>query len=154
MPEQVLQVLTDGAGGFSISRDDHRRYCDGLLALARPLGGNAADEMRRALAAYVPGSAKPEQTAAYFGTDLPAVQEVIRPLLDAFRHTLPDFDIWMTVTGVGNDCDFILALLNWLRVLTGTTETPRGVNRARILQKIAARLRSIHAEALKPTWET
>jgi hypothetical protein len=153
MAKQSLQVFTDSAGRFFISKDDHRRYCDGLLALARPLGGNVEAEMRRALADAVMGEIKTEETAAYFGSDLPVVQEVIRPLLDALRNTLPDFDIWMTVTKFGDDCDFILALLNWQRVLTGTTETPRGVNRARILQKIAARLRAMHAPSLKPAWE-
>jgi len=153
MQPQPLQVFTDDVGRFFIGKDDHRRICEGLLALARPFGGNAESELRRVLSEGVPAAHAVEETAAYFGTDLPVVQEVIRPLIETIRVSLPGFDIWMTVTGFGNDCEFILALLNWQRVLTGVTETPRGVNRARILQKIAARLRAVHADQLKPAWE-
>ncbi len=143
MTHRSLQVFVDDAGKFFISRDDHRRYCEGLLRLARVHGYDVEDVMKRALQGATPGGPDVEATAAYFGSDLPVVQEIIRPLLETFREMLPGFDVWMTVTGMGNDRDFILALINWQRVIVRMPK-PRGTDRNKILQRIALALRRQH----------
>ena len=149
--QQPLQVWRDEAGKFFISRDDHKRYCEGLLRLARVHGADVEDTMRRALqgAATDGPECNTVATAAYFGTDLPVVQEIIRPLIETFTDMLPGFDIWMTVTGIGNDRDFILALINWQRVLLRMPK-PRGNDRNRILQRIAMSLRLRHLPETVP----
>ncbi len=130
---------------FFISRDDHRRYCDALLVMARVWGDDAADELRKALQAGVTTTL--DQTSMYFGRDLPIVQEILKPLLEMISKTLPGFDAWMAVTGLGDDRDFILALINWQRVVVKAPK-PSGKDRREIFAGIAAKAR---LEADDPT---
>ncbi len=140
---QDFQVYTDDRGRFFIDPDDHRRYCDALLSMARVWGDDAEDELRKALHAGVTTTLA--QTSLYFGADMPVVQEILKPLLEMISKMLPGFDVWMIVTRFGDDRDFILALVNWRRIIVKAPK-PSGADRRNIFAGIAAAARLAHKD--------
>jgi hypothetical protein len=143
--QQDLQVYTDNAGRFFISRDDHRRYCDSLLGMARVWGDDAEDVLRQALQNSKPSPNSALISLQYFGPDMPIVQEILNPLREMIGKMLPGFDVWMTVTNFGDDKEFILALVNWQRVIVKAPK-PSGKDRREIFAGIAAQARIAHKD--------
>lgn len=139
-----MQVYKDAAGNLSISRDDHRAFCEGLTKLAEACGGKAVRLMRHALTTGAPADRDGMEAVKYFGKELPIIVKTLEPLIEAIEGMLPDFKAWMPLTLFGNDKDFILALLAMHRVMS---EGPRltGKERRQRLAPALPRLPESHA---------
>jgi hypothetical protein len=134
-----MQVYQDSSGGLAISRDDHRHYCDALLALTRPLGGNVQTLMRFALESGAPRDRDAHESVRYFGPELPLIVKMLGSLVVALDEVIPDFKQWMVLTRFGNDKDFILALLAIDRALA-TLPKLRGKDRRMALASIMPKI--------------
>lgn len=119
-----------------ITDDDNRRYCQAMLALTHPFGGDAERFMRYALERNAPRSGDVETAIRYFGTELPLIQEMLAPLINAIEEMLPDFVLWIGVMGFAQDKDFIVALQK-LHAALSALPPPKGSDKQNIFRSIA-----------------
>ena len=138
--------LVDRHGCPVLSPDVHRRMCAAVEQLSVPFGDPVHRMIRAALRNGRPLAGDRQATMAYFGADLPLIQTLIKPLVEAINGILPGFGAWLRASRFGDDKDFVLALLEWVRAVTEVAPM-RGSERSGVARTIASDLRASTAIA-------